>query len=207
MRAGRCPSGGCSLPDADGGAGTIVLALAGNPNSGKTTLFNALTGARRHVGNYPGVTVELDEGRCAYGGARFRVVDLPGAYSLAAASPEEAVTRDFLLKQRPDVVAQVVDASNLERGLYLAVQLRELGVRLILVLNMADVAKARGIEFDLKRLSALLDAPVVPAVFLFFLLGKHGIVFGLGHNHGIAVLVKHCHRDFVQIHMVEKPAV
>ncbi len=142
----------------------IVVALAGNPNAGKTTVFNALTGSRQHVGNYPGVTVEKKEGSVERGGRRFRIVDLPGTYSLSAHSPEEVVARNFLVDERPDVVVQVVDSSNLERNLFLATQLMELGVRLVLAFNMADVAKARGYEFDLARLADHLKAPIVPTV-------------------------------------------
>ena len=139
-----------------------TIALAGNPNSGKTTLFNQLTGARQHVGNYPGVTVELKEGLCRCAAGEARVVDLPGIYSLTSYSPEEQVTRRFLLDDQPDVVVDVVDASNLERNLYLAVQCMELGLPLVLAFNMSDVARARGLEFNLLRLSALFGVPIVP---------------------------------------------
>ncbi len=142
----------------------IVVALAGNPNAGKTTVFNAMTGSRQHVGNYPGVTVEKKEGTVNRGDVVYRIVDLPGTYSLSATSPEEVVARDFLVNERPDVVVQILDASNLDRNLYLAVQLMELGVKLVFALNMADVAKERGIEFDIGKLSALIKAPVVPTV-------------------------------------------
>ncbi|MDR0361197.1 MAG: ferrous iron transport protein B [Planctomycetota bacterium] len=142
----------------------IVVALAGNPNSGKTTVFNALTGLRQHVGNYPGVTVEKKEGAARRNGGTFTIVDLPGTYSLSASSPEEVVARNFLVDEKPDVVVQVLDASNLERNLYLAVQMMELGVKMAFALNMSDVAKARGIEFDLDKLSGFLKAPVVPTV-------------------------------------------
>ncbi|HBD07693.1 MAG TPA: ferrous iron transport protein B, partial [Syntrophobacteraceae bacterium] len=100
-----------------------LVALAGNPNSGKSTLFNTTTGARQHVGNYPGITVEKKEGTCVFGGVQLRLVDLPGTYSLTAYSLEELVARDFLVQSRPSVVINVVDASNLERNLYLTVQL------------------------------------------------------------------------------------
>ncbi len=141
---------------------TIRIALAGNPNSGKTTLFNLLTGARQHVGNYPGVTVEKRQGSRKHNGYEFEITDLPGTYSLTAYSVEEVVARDFIVEERPDAVVDVLDASNLERNLYLAVQLIELGVPLVLALNMSDVAKARGIEFDLARLSELLGVAIVP---------------------------------------------
>lgn len=142
----------------------ITIALAGNPNSGKTTLFNAITGARQHVGNYPGVTVEKKEGRRRFGEWDLRVVDLPGTYSLTTYSVEEVIARNVILEERPDVVVDVVDASNLERNLYLAVQLLELGVRVVLAFNMSDVARQRGMEFDLELLSRFLGAPIVPTV-------------------------------------------
>jgi ferrous iron transport protein B len=143
---------------------TITIALAGNPNSGKTTIFNELTGLRQHVGNYAGVTVEKVTGRCRRGGADFEIVDLPGTYSLTAYSIEERVARRFLVAERPSVVVDIVDASNLERNLYLATQLMELGAPLVLALNMSDIARARGVEFDLPQLSALLGVPIVQTV-------------------------------------------
>ncbi|MEN6405360.1 MAG: ferrous iron transport protein B [Thermoguttaceae bacterium] len=142
----------------------LVVALAGNPNSGKTTLFNALTGSRQHVGNYPGVTVETKQGRFEHHGREICVVDLPGTYSLTAYSAEELVARDFLIDGRPDVVVDVIDASNLERNLYLAVQFLELGVPLILALNMSDLAESRGFTIDVPMLSALLGVPIVATV-------------------------------------------
>ena len=142
----------------------ITIALAGNPNAGKTSVFNALTGARQHVGNYPGVTVEYKKGETQFRGRTVEVVDLPGTYSLTAYSPEELVARNYLIGQRPDVVVDVVDASNLERNLYLAVQLMELGVPLVICLNMVDVAKARGLKIDAAKLSELLGVPVVTTV-------------------------------------------
>jgi len=122
---------------------TWKIAVAGNPNSGKTSLFNALTGSRRHVGNYPGVTVERVEGRRTEGEDTLVFVDLPGTYSLTAYSEEERVARRFLVQEKPDVVVDVVDASNIERNLYLTVQLIELGVPLVIAFNMSDVARAR----------------------------------------------------------------
>jgi len=142
----------------------LTVALAGNPNSGKTTIFNALTGARQHVGNYPGVTVEKKEGAFDHQGVRVRVVDLPGTYSLTAYTEDELVARDFLIETKPQAVADVVDASNLERNLYLAVQLIELRVPLVLVLNMSDVAERRGFAINHKRLGELLGARVVTTV-------------------------------------------
>ncbi len=141
-----------------------TVALAGNPNSGKTTLFNELTGSRQHVGNYPGVTVEKKEGTYVRDGFRLHIVDLPGTYSLTAYSLEEVVARDFLVNQKPEVVINIVDASNLERNLYLAVQFLEMGVPICIALNMIDVAKKRGIKVNAEKLSALLGVPVVPTV-------------------------------------------
>ncbi len=142
----------------------IRIALSGNPNAGKTTAFNAITGARQHIANYPGVTVEKKVGRVRHRGRDIEVVDLPGTYSLTAYSLEEIVARDYLVNEKPDVVVDIVDASNLDRNLYLALQFRELGVPLIIALNMVDVAEARGISIDVPVLSSLLQAPVVPTV-------------------------------------------
>ncbi len=142
----------------------ITVALAGNPNSGKSSLFNAITGARQHVGNYPGVTVEKKWGHVYHNGSEVEVVDLPGTYSLTAYSLEELVARDYLIKNKPDVVVDVVDAANLERNLYLAVQFLELGVPLVIALNMMDVAEGRGMNIDTDKLSRLLGVPVVPTV-------------------------------------------
>ena len=141
-----------------------TIALAGNPNSGKTTLFNALTGAHQHVGNYPGVTVAKKQGTYADNGDKMTIVDLPGTYSLTAYSLEEVVARDFLVNDKPAVVIDIVDASNLERNLYLTLQFMELGVPVCIALNMVDVAKNRGIEVDAKKLADLLGIPVIPTV-------------------------------------------
>jgi ferrous iron transport protein B len=140
------------------------VALGGNPNAGKTTLFNALTGSRQHVGNYPGVTVDRKEGRYVQNGHDIHIVDLPGTYSLTAYSIEEVVARDFLVNERPRVTVNIVDASNLERNLYLTIQFLELGIPTCLALNMIDVARNRGIEIDDKKLSRLLGIPVIPIV-------------------------------------------
>jgi ferrous iron transport protein B len=142
----------------------ITVALAGNPNSGKTSIFNMLTGAYQHVGNYPGVTVEKREGTCKYMDFEMTVVDLPGTYSLAAHSIEELVARNFLIEQQPDVVVDIVDASNIERNLYLATQLIEMDLPLVLAFNMSDIAKQEGLVFDIEQLSALLEARIVPTV-------------------------------------------
>ncbi|OHB66992.1 MAG: ferrous iron transport protein B [Planctomycetes bacterium RBG_13_60_9] len=142
----------------------IIVALVGNPNSGKSSLFNMFTGAHQHVGNYPGVTVEKKEGRCIYGQYEITFVDLPGTYSLTAYSTEELITRGFILHERPDVVVDVVDASNIERNLYLGTQLIEMNVPLVFAFNMSDLAGRRGLLFDLEQLSGLLEARIVPTV-------------------------------------------
>lgn len=140
----------------------IKLALAGNPNAGKTTLFNRLTGSRQHVGNYPGVTVEKKEGVYRISASQeVRVIDLPGTYSLTAYSVEEVVARDFLIHEQPQVVINITDAANLERNLYLTCQFLELGVPVVVALNMIDVARERGISIDIAKLAGLLNVPVV----------------------------------------------
>jgi ferrous iron transport protein B len=145
--------------------GLLTLALAGNPNAGKTSIFNALTGSRQHVGNWPGKTVAKMEGAFRHGDIVGRLVDLPGTYSLSALSPEEIIARDYLLSGEADVVVNVVDATNLERNLYLTAQLLELGLPLVLALNISDSARAQGIRIDLDRLSVLLGrAPIVETV-------------------------------------------
>ena len=144
---------------------TITIALAGNPNAGKTTLFNTPTGARQHVGNYPGVTVEKKEGGYTFPtGEQATIIDLPGTYSLTAYSVEEVVARDYLVQEKPDVVVNITDASNLERNLYLSTQFLELGVPMVIALNMIDVAQDRGISLDAQRLSDLLKVPVIPII-------------------------------------------
>ncbi len=142
----------------------IQVAMVGNPNSGKSTIFNNLTGARQHVGNYPGVTVQRYDGRCTYKGRKIAITDLPGTYSLTAYSEEERVTQEFLLAEKPDVVVNILDAANLQRNLYLTLLLKEMGVPLVLVFNMMDMARLRGYHFDLETLSAFFGAPIVEAV-------------------------------------------
>lgn len=142
-----------------------TIALTGNPNAGKSTVFNALTGARQHVGNWPGKTVEKKEGLWKHGGVEFEVVDLPGTYSLTAYSVEEIIARDYIVDEHPDLVVAVVDAANLERNLYLVVQIIEMGARVVVALNMSDIADSRGLKIDLPKLSAGLGGiPVVPTV-------------------------------------------
>jgi len=142
----------------------ITIALAGNPNSGKTTVFNNLTGARQHVGNWPGVTVEKKEGSLSYEGYDIKVVDLPGVYSLTAYSPDEVIARNFIVDEKPGVVVDIVDASNLERNLYLAIQILEMGAPLIIALNMMDMAESRRYKIDVDVLAREIGAPVVPTV-------------------------------------------
>lgn len=142
----------------------MTVALAGNPNSGKTTVFNNLTGARQHVGNWPGVTVEKKEGSRSYQGYHIKVVDLPGVYSLTAYSPDEVIARNFIIDEKPGAVVDIVDASNLERNLYLAVQILEMGAPLIIALNMMDIAESRKYRIDVNALSREIGAPVVPMV-------------------------------------------
>jgi ferrous iron transport protein B len=145
----------------------LTVALVGNPNTGKSTLFNALTGLRQHVGNYPGVTVEMKDGTARLGDTEFRVIDLPGTYSLAPRSPDEMVSVDLLLghvegQGRPDVILSIVDASNLERHLYLTTQLMDLGVPVVVAANLTDVAKNHGLTIDFATLGQRLGVPVVP---------------------------------------------
>src|SRR5213596_2123478 len=148
----------------------LVVALAGNPNSGKTTIFNALTGLRQKVANYPGVTVEKKTGRCKLpDGRKADVIDLPGTYSLISRSPDEQVAMEVLRGLRkdtpaPDVVMVVVDASNLQRNLYLVSQLIELGRPMVVALNMMDVAERRGLKVSAHTLERELGVPVVPIV-------------------------------------------
>ena len=142
----------------------VVLALAGQPNAGKSTIFNLLTGLAQHVGNWPGKTVERKEGTLELGGARIRVIDLPGTYGLSAHSEEERITRDFVLHERPDVILMIADAAALERSLYLLAELVVLPVPVVLGLNMMDVAESHGIEIEPHVLEAALRMPVVPLV-------------------------------------------
>src|SRR5579862_8630468 len=160
----------CDVQDTPQKTGTLTIALAGNPNSGKTTIFNALTGLRQKVANYPGVTVEKKTGRCKLDdGSWIDLIDLPGTYSLISRSPDETVAMEVLRGLRPDVkkpdaVIVVVDASNLQRNLYLVSQLIELGRPMVVALNMMDVAERRGITISPEKLQQELGVPVVPIV-------------------------------------------
>ena len=140
----------------------MTVAFIGNPNCGKTTLFNAYTGANLKVANWPGVTVEKVEGSFDFKGEKINLVDLPGTYSLSSYTMEEQVSRDFILSDEVDVVIDVVDASALERNLYLALQLIELGKPVVIALNMMDIVEKRGMEIDLHRLPEMLGVPVIP---------------------------------------------
>lgn len=140
------------------------IAIAGNPNSGKTCLFNQLTGSSQRVGNYPGVTVEFVEGDANFCGERVKIIDLPGTYSLTAYSVEELVARDYLIEQRPDVIIDVIDAANLERHLYFTAQLLELQVPIVLAVNMVDVAEKKGVAIDTALLGSLLGVKAIPLV-------------------------------------------
>lgn len=141
---------------------TITVAVAGNPNAGKSTLINAIAGTRLHVGNWAGVTVEKKEALFEFGGSRIKLVDLPGTYSLSPYSREEIIARDYLVHQRPDLIVNVVDATNLERNLYLTVQLLELGIPIVMALNIYDEAQAKGYKFDLEGIEKMLGITVVP---------------------------------------------
>ena len=142
----------------------LKVALCGNPNSGKTCIFNAMTGSRQHVGNWPGVTVERKEGIAKHNGYTLHVVDLPGTYSLTAYSIEEIITRDYIIHEKPDVIVNIVDSTNLERNLYLTVQLIELGINGIMALNMIDEARSKGITLHMESFEQLLAMPVVETV-------------------------------------------
>ncbi len=156
------------MPDKSSGK-RIVVAIGGNPNSGKTTIFNELTGSRQKVGNWSGVTVEKIEGTVNYNGYHIVFVDLPGTYSLTAYSIEEIIARNFIVEEKPDVAIDIIDAGNLERNLYLAVQMIELGGNFIFVLNMADMAKKQGLIIDADKLGSFLGGPVL------FTVGNRGI--------------------------------
>ena len=140
----------------------ITVAVAGNPNSGKSTLINAIAGTRLHVGNWAGVTVEKKEAQLEYAGRKIKLVDLPGTYSLSPYTQEEIVARDYLVHERPDLIINVVDATNLERNLYLTVQLLELGIPVVMALNIYDEAQAKGYRIDVEGIEKMLGVAVVP---------------------------------------------
>lgn len=167
--AGGCGSSGPRVPGLQRlglrpGQWDAVVALAGNPNTGKSTVFNRLTGLRQHTGNWPGKTIARAEGGFAYRDRRFRLIDLPGTYSLLSASPDEEVARDFILFGMPDVVVVVTDATALERNLNLALQVIEITRRTVVCLNLTDEARALGVEVDARGLSEDLGVPVIPCV-------------------------------------------
>ena len=141
---------------------TINVALVGNPNSGKTSLFNLASGAHEHVGNYSGVTVDAKEGYFDFEGYHFRIVDLPGTYSLSAYTPEEIYVRRHIIDETPDVIINVVDSSNLERNLYLTTQLIDMNVRMVVALNIYDELEASGNTLDYHLLSKLFGVPMLP---------------------------------------------
>jgi ferrous iron transport protein B len=140
------------------------VGIIGNPNVGKTALFNALTGAKQHVANWPDVTVEKKTGKCKHGGEEMEIVDLPGTYSLTARAIDELVARNYIVEENPDVVIDIVDASNLERNLYLTLLLIELEANVVVALNMWDVVESRGDKINVKKISELLGIPVVPTI-------------------------------------------
>ena len=139
---------------------SLTIALVGNPNCGKTTTFNTLTGSNQYVGNWPGVTVEKKEGRLK-GHKDIKIVDLPGIYSLSPYTPEEVITRNFLLQQKPNVILNIVDASNIERNLYLTTQLIECGIPVVIALNMMDIVEKHGTKINIKKLSNQLNCPII----------------------------------------------
>ena len=140
----------------------MVIGVVGNPNCGKTTLFNCLTGAKQRVGNWPGVTVDRKSGSYRYGHCRVEVIDTPGIYSLAASSLDEKVTRNFILSREADLIVNIVDASNIERNLYLTCQLLDMRVPMLIALNMMDMVAERKLEIDIQGLAQRLGCPVVP---------------------------------------------
>lgn len=142
----------------------ITVALIGNPNVGKTELFNRLTGLKQHVGNWPGVTVEKKTGKCTYKGEALEIVDLPGTYSLTTHAIDELIARDYIVKENPDVVVDIVDGTNLERNLYLTLLLLELEANVLVALNQWDIVKERGIDIEVDKLSELLGVPIVTTV-------------------------------------------
>lgn len=142
----------------------LKVALIGNPNVGKSVIFNNLTGARQHVGNWPGKTVEKKEGLQKYNEVEMQIVDLPGTYSLTSRAVDELIARNFILEEKPDVVVDIVDAANIERNLYLTMLLLELEANVVVALNMCDIADNKGYKIDVKKLAERLGVPVVPTI-------------------------------------------
>ncbi|MDX9798306.1 MAG: FeoB small GTPase domain-containing protein [Bacteroidales bacterium] len=142
----------------------IKVALIGNPNVGKSVIFNNLTGLKQHVGNWPGVTVEKKLGSFEYSNKKIEVIDLPGTYSLTSRTLDEKIARDFIIDEKPDIVLDIVDAANIERNLYLTLLLMEAECNLVVVLNQIDIAEKNGIEIDSKKLSHYLGVPVIPTI-------------------------------------------
>jgi len=143
---------------------SIRVALAGNPNSGKSTIFNKLTGSNQHIGNWPGVTVEKKEGHFDFQNTRIIITDLPGTYSLTPYSLDEKIARDFIVNEKPDLVIAVIDSSDLEKNLYLAIELLELDINLIIDLNMTDITQKLGVQIDTDLLSKVMNCPVIQTV-------------------------------------------
>jgi ferrous iron transport protein B len=166
----------------DAGKWDYIVALAGNPNTGKSTVFNQLTGLRQHTGNWPGKTVTRAEGGFQFGDRKFKLVDLPGTYSLLATSPDEEVARNFLLFGRPDVTLAVVDATRLERNLNLVLQILEITPRVVVCLNLMDQARRVGLQVDDRRLARDLGVPVVPTTARY----KQGLELLLQTVHDVA---------------------
>jgi len=142
----------------------LKIALAGNPNVGKTVIFNVLTGSHQHVANFPGCTVEHKEGKCTFAGRIITVIDLPGTYSLSSFSEDELVSREYLINDKPDLIINVIDASNLERNLFLTIQLLELKLPIVIALNMLDIAKSKGFEINVESLRKKLNVPIIPMI-------------------------------------------
>ncbi|MBM4333758.1 MAG: GTP-binding protein [Deltaproteobacteria bacterium] len=144
--------------------GTITVAVSGNPNSGKSTLINAIAGTRLHVGNWPGVTVERREAEFEYGGRRIKLVDLPGTYSLSPYTQEETLAREYLIHEKPGVIIDVVDATNLERNLYLTIQLMELEIPMVMALNIYDEAESKGYAINTDMMEEMLGIKIIPTI-------------------------------------------